>query len=157
MDACSVLCSDIQSRGGRVFATPRTVAYQPPLSMGFFQARILEWAAISFSRGSSLLKDWTRVSCIGRRILYHWDTWEAEGWMGDAFSELCHLSEPSFKKSVKWDLWLPRVRRVEEGRTGSLGLADEISLYIEWIKSEVLQYGTGKLIQYLGINQNGKE
>ena len=45
----------------------------------------------------------------------------------------------------------------KEGRTGSLGLADEISLYIEWIKSEVLQYGTGKLIQYLGINQNGKE
>ena len=30
-----------------------TVAHQPPLSMGFFQARILEWVAISCSRGSS--------------------------------------------------------------------------------------------------------
>ena len=33
-------------------ATPWTVA-QTSLSMGFFQARILEWVAISFSRGSS--------------------------------------------------------------------------------------------------------
>ena len=31
--------------------TPWTVACQAPLSMGF-QARILEWVAISFSRGS---------------------------------------------------------------------------------------------------------
>ena len=33
--------------------TPWTAACQAPLSMGFFQARILEWVAISFSRGSS--------------------------------------------------------------------------------------------------------
>ena len=31
------------------------------------QARILEWAAISFSRGSSRPRDRTRVSCIGVR------------------------------------------------------------------------------------------
>ena len=30
----------------RLFATPWTVAYQAPPSMGVFQARILEWAAI---------------------------------------------------------------------------------------------------------------
>ena len=44
------------------------------------QARILEWVAISFSRGSSQPRDWTHVSCvscIGRWILYHWATWEA--------------------------------------------------------------------------------
>ena len=35
----------------RLFVTPWTVAYQAPLSMGFFQARVLEWAAIFFSRG----------------------------------------------------------------------------------------------------------
>ena len=34
---------------------------------GIFQARILEWAAISFSRGSSQPRDWTRVSCIADR------------------------------------------------------------------------------------------
>ena len=36
---------------------------------GFSQARILEWAAISSSRGSSQLRDWTHLSCIGRQIL----------------------------------------------------------------------------------------
>ena len=44
---------------------------------GILQARILEWVAIPFSLKSSWLRDWTRISCIGRRILYHWATWEA--------------------------------------------------------------------------------
>ena len=34
---------------------------------GIFQARILEWAAISFSRGSSQPRDQTWVSCIADR------------------------------------------------------------------------------------------
>ena len=34
---------------------------------GILQARILEWVAISFSRGSSRPRDRTRVSCIGDR------------------------------------------------------------------------------------------
>ena len=41
---------------------------------GILQARIQEWVATSFSRGSSQSKDWTRVSrvsCIGRPVLYH--------------------------------------------------------------------------------------
>ena len=40
----------------------------------FSQARILEWVAIFFSRGSSLPRDRTQVSYIGRQILYHWAT-----------------------------------------------------------------------------------
>ena len=38
---------------------------------GISQARILEWAAISSSKGSSWPKDWTWVSCIDRWVLYH--------------------------------------------------------------------------------------
>ena len=38
---------------------------------GILQARILKWIAIPFSRGSSRHKDWTRVSWLGRWILYH--------------------------------------------------------------------------------------
>ena len=41
---------------------------------GIFQARILDWVAISYSRGYSQPRDQTyisRVSCIGRWILYH--------------------------------------------------------------------------------------
>ena len=42
--------------------------YNPPASpvLGTFQARILEYIAISFSRGSSQPRDWTCISCIGR-------------------------------------------------------------------------------------------
>ena len=35
---------------GRLFATPWTVAFQAPLSMGILPARILEWVPIPFSR-----------------------------------------------------------------------------------------------------------
>ena len=44
---------------------------------GILQGRILEWVAISFSRGSPELRDRTRVSCtscLGRQILNH--SWE---------------------------------------------------------------------------------
>ena len=53
------------------------MAYSPPGSSihGIFQAGILEWVAISSSRGSSRSKDQTHVSCVsctGRGILSHW-------------------------------------------------------------------------------------
>ena len=34
----------------RLVATPWTAAHQAPPSMGFFQARVLEWVAIAFSK-----------------------------------------------------------------------------------------------------------
>ena len=42
-----------------------------------FQARVLEWVSISSSREFSLPRDRTHVSCIGRWILYCWNTKEA--------------------------------------------------------------------------------
>ena len=44
---------------------------------GIFQARILEWASISFSRGSSQPRDRTWVSCIADRHFTIWATREA--------------------------------------------------------------------------------
>ena len=41
-----------------------------------FQARILQWVAISYSREPSQPRNWTCISCIGRQILYHWATRE---------------------------------------------------------------------------------
>ena len=52
---------------------------------GTSQARILEWVAISFSRGSSRPRDRTCVSCIGRWILCHWTTRETSLFL------LCYL------------------------------------------------------------------
>ena len=39
---------------------------------GICQARILEWVAISFSRGSFQPRAWTWVSCIAGRFLTNW-------------------------------------------------------------------------------------
>ena len=44
------------------------------LWLGIFQTRILEWVAISFSRGSSWPKVISSISCVGRWILYSWAT-----------------------------------------------------------------------------------
>ena len=59
----------------QLFAAPWTVGCQASLAHGIFQARMLEWVAISYSRGYSWPRDQTRVSwvsCIGKWILYHW-------------------------------------------------------------------------------------
>ena len=55
--ACAQLLSCVW-----LFVTPRTVAHQASLSMEFSRPRILEWAAIPFSMGSSQPRDQTRVS-----------------------------------------------------------------------------------------------
>ena len=44
---------------------------------GILQARVLEWVAISLSRGSSRLKNWTPVSCIAGRVFTLWASREA--------------------------------------------------------------------------------
>ena len=54
---CVYVLSHVQ-----LFATPCTVARQAPHVIS--QARILEWVAIPFSRGSSQCRDRTWVSCL---------------------------------------------------------------------------------------------
>ena len=53
--------------------------YSPPGSSvhWIFQARILAWVAISFSRGSSWPRDQTRVSHIAGRFIIVWATMHA--------------------------------------------------------------------------------
>ena len=56
-----------------LFATPWTVVH------GIIQARILEWVAFSFSRGSSQSRDRTQVSRITSGFFTSWATKEAQG------------------------------------------------------------------------------
>ena len=62
---------------------------------GISKATILEWIAISFSRESFWLSDWTCVSCMGRQIL---DQLSYKGsprileWVADPF--FCGSSQP---------------------------------------------------------------
>ena len=44
---------------------------------GILQARIQEWVAFPFSRGSSQPRDWTHVSCIAGGFFTSWATREA--------------------------------------------------------------------------------
>ena len=71
--ACTHAYTQLLSRV-QLFSIPWTVACLAPLSIGILQAGILEWVAISSSRGSSRPRDRTCiscVSCIGKQILYH--------------------------------------------------------------------------------------
>ena len=60
--SCPTLCDpkDCRPRGSSV--------------SGILQARILEWEAIPFSRGSSRPRDWTWVSCMAGRCFTSWAT-----------------------------------------------------------------------------------
>ena len=50
---------------------PKDCSLPASSAHGVFQARVLEWVAISFSRGSFRPRDQTHVSCVSRQILYH--------------------------------------------------------------------------------------
>ena len=49
-----------------VYTLPGSPVYE------FFQARILEWGAISYSRGFFQLRDWNWVCCIADRFFTCW-------------------------------------------------------------------------------------
>ena len=68
---------------------------------GILKARVPEWVAISFSRGSARPGDRTHVSCISRWILYHWATRQA-------CTSYFNLKSLKKKSSVKHQLlrWL---------------------------------------------------
>ena len=104
---------------------------------GIFQARVLEWVAISFSRGSSWPRDWTRVSRIAGRHFTVWATREvlntrvvpsnnlgshpprSGAWAGRIIFGGSEKSQPtvfallpihpSSKQSIFKLLWLPRL------------------------------------------------
>ena len=61
----SCLENPVDRGAWRVRKDPR-VAHQAPLSMGILQARILEWVASPFSRGSSQPRDCTVHQLLGR-------------------------------------------------------------------------------------------
>ena len=67
----------------QLFVTPWTVAYQAPPVHGILQARILEWVAISFSRG--IVPTQGSNPCLLCLLL----------WQADSLP-LCHLGSPIY-------------------------------------------------------------
>ena len=82
---------------------------------GIYQANILEWIVISFSRGSSQSWDQTHVSCIAGVFFTNWATKEALRHWGFGLNEFWLLSVLKFYVSLvilndqsvkwKWKLW----------------------------------------------------
>ena len=60
------------------------------------QAKILEWVAISFSRGSSWPRNWTQVSCIADRFWTNWATREAFSFISYSYWILFPLFTKNF-------------------------------------------------------------
>ena len=77
--SCPILCDPMDCR-------------LPGFSIhGIFQARILEWVAISFSRGSSQPRNKTWVSWIAGRCLTLWATRQAQGQMNGSLKKKSFL------------------------------------------------------------------
>ena len=123
---------------------------------GISQARILEWVAISFSRGSSWTRDRTHVSCIGRWILYQGATWEAhmsiyniykcskggkkkepQPWWGRSLQSLPGKAYPSWaERSLGTWSQVKRGQREQPGkRTRAGGL---LGPFGEWLGQQVV-------------------
>ena len=65
------------------------------------QARMLQWAAVSFSRGSSQPRDQTQVSHITGRFFTVWATREAqEYWNGLPFPSSGDLPDPGLNLGI---------------------------------------------------------
>ena len=83
---------------------PPSPFHPPGFSIhGSFQERMLEWVAISYSRGCSWPRDWSRVCCISclcRRILYHCGTWKAL--YCEKYSTNAHFSRNLFSTYMEY-------------------------------------------------------
>ena len=88
---CSVMSDSLRPHG-----------YNPPGSFvhGIFQARILEWVVISFSRGSSRPRDRTHVSCISH-IGGGFFTTAPPGTPLNVYSAVCQLYLNKTQKKMK--------------------------------------------------------
>ena len=71
--SCSVVSDSLRPHG-------LYEAHQAPLSMSFSRQGILEWVAISSSRGSSRPRVQTHIPCPRRQILYHLSLQGSPGW-----------------------------------------------------------------------------
>ena len=76
-DMCFWPLCEVTSHNVKVKVTqscPTLCDPMAPLSMGILQARILEWVAFPFSRGSSQPRDRTQVSHIANGFFTSWAT-----------------------------------------------------------------------------------
>ena len=118
-----------------------TVARQAPLSRGTLQARILEWVAVFSSRGSSLNKDRTQVSCvsfIGRQIL-HYATFTTTPILHEQQNKEVKLNSSLCYLAAAWSRWLNLINQNQDNSMCGLlasifyGLFSSQQLRLGWV------------------------
>ena len=119
MLSCSVLSDSV---------TPWTIARQAPLSMGIPQARILEWVAMSSSRGSSQPRDRIQVSYIVGGFFTIWITRET---LNAKYRKKCLCQK---FRSAGWDL------RMEASQCGRLVWEDGVVGYVFALRYKPSKY-----------------
>ena len=80
---CRIGCTKKLEKWNEVKVTQLCLTLSDPMDYtlhGILQARILEWVAFPFSKGSSQPRDWTQVSHISGRFFTSWATREAPLW-----------------------------------------------------------------------------
>ena len=107
-----IYCCCLGTKSCLTLCDPMDYSRQPPLVHGILQARILDWIAISDSRGSSQPRDQTRVSYIAGRVFTIWATREAR-WLSlwIYIYNWCHcqlsglLFSSPWTAALFWDSW----------------------------------------------------
>ena len=94
--------------------SPWTIACQTPQSMGILQARVLEWAAMPYSRESSQPRYWTLVSCKACGFCTIWASRKAQNKDGQHRVRYIFVVSISFHQSLPFKYhshykWLCRV------------------------------------------------
>ena len=123
------------------------------------QARILEWVAIFFSRGSSRPKDQTHVSCLAGRFFTAVSPGKPHVRFTHTLRQATLLSPRSLQKGkprhrkVKWLVYqfkfimVANSRGVGEGIAGKLGKVTCTLLYLKWVTNKDLFYSAGNSAQ----------
>ena len=103
----------------------------PSLVQGILQARILEWVAVPFSRGSSQPRDWTQVTHIAGGFFTSWATRKAL-WSGQHNSK--NWPQENGEKNWPWSWRLTGLETIKMALTQpatwlQLTLAHNTSLF----------------------------
>ena len=96
---------------------------------GIFQARVLEWVAISFSRGYSWPRDWTQVSRIAGRGFTIWATREVP-----LINMVIMMIEQDISSINPDRVEIKQLAKVKKGRNKKIGgnkYGDFLILYIK--------------------------
>ena len=123
MCVCVCVCVCARTQSCPTLCNPLDYNLPSSSAHGIFQAKILQWVATYYSRGSSWPRDLTHVFCIfciGRWILYHCATQEAQYCQYILHAKLLHL-------------WLTLCNTMACGPPGSSAHGISQTRILEWI------------------------